>query len=149
MVGLGLLMLAYFIYAAMLTVTNKLELPQNRWFLKLAPWMIPVPFFACEMGWLVAEIGRQPWTVFGMLPTWMSASSHSVGYMVFSLIGFVSLYSIFIAVEMYLMVRAIKQGPEEHGTPSAPVSVQNRKPQPSLGGGFAPSPAAPMSAHKE
>jgi cytochrome d ubiquinol oxidase subunit I len=149
MVGLGLLMLAYFIYAAMLTISNKLEQPQNRWFLKLAPWMIPVPFLACEMGWVVAEVGRQPWTVFGMLPTWMSASSHSVGYMIFSLVGFVSLYSIFIAVEMYLMVRAIKQGPEEHGSPSAPATSQNRKPQPSLGGGFAPNPAAPMSAHKE
>ena len=79
----------------------------------------------------------------------MSASSHSVGYMIFSLVGFVSLYSIFIAVEMYLMVRAIKQGPEEHGTPSTPTIPQGRKPQPSFGGGFAPNPAAPMSAHKE
>lgn len=149
MVGLGLLMLAYFVYAAMLTISGKLEQRQNRWFLKLAPWMIPVPFLACEMGWLVAEVGRQPWTVFGMLPTWMSASSHSVGYMIFSLVGFISLYSIFIAVEMYLMVKAVKQGPEEHGTPNAPVSPQNRNPQPSFGGGFAPNPAAPMSAHKE
>ncbi|OIQ75092.1 bacterial cytochrome ubiquinol oxidase [mine drainage metagenome] len=81
-----------------------------------------------------------------MLPTWMSASTHSVGYMIFSLVGFVGLYSIFIAVEMYLMVKAIKQGPEEHGTPAAP---QSRKPQPSLGGGFAAAAAAPMSAHKE
>jgi len=111
--------------------------------------MIPVPFIACEMGWVTAEVGRQPWTVFGLLPTWMSASSHSVGYMIFSLTGFVTLYSIFIAVEMYLMVRAIKQGPEEHGTPAAPAAPQTRKPQPSLGGGFAPSPAAPMRAHKE
>ncbi len=144
MVGLGLLMLAYFILATMLSLKGTLE--QNRWFLKAAVWMIPVPWIACEMGWLVAELGRQPWTVFGLLPTWMSASTHSVGYMVFSLIGFVTLYSIFIAVEMYLMIRAIKQGPEEHGTPEAPV----RRPQPSLGGGFAPAPAAPLQqAHKE
>ena len=144
MVGLGLAMLAYFIIASMFSLNGRLE--KNRWFLKLAVWMIPVPFLAAEMGWLVAEIGRQPWTVFGMLPTWMSASTHSVGYMIFSLVGFVGLYSIFIAVEMYLMVKAIKQGPEEHGTPAAP---QSRKPQPSLGGGFAAAAAAPMSAHKE
>ena len=144
MVGLGLLMLAYFIVAAMFSLNGTLE--RNRWFLKLAVWMIPIPWIAAEMGWLVAEIGRQPWTVFGMLPTWMSASTHSVGYMVFSLVGFVTIYSIFIAVEMYLMVKSIKEGPEEHGTPASP---QANKPQPSLGGGFAGAPAAPMRAHKE
>lgn len=144
MVGLGLLMLAYFIIAAMFSLNGTLE--RNRWFLKTAVWMIPVPWIAAEMGWLVAEIGRQPWTVFGMLPTWMSASTHSVGYMVFSLVGFVTIYSIFIAVEMYLMIKSIKQGPEEHGTPASP---QANKPQPSLGGGFAGAHAAPMRAHKE
>ena len=144
MVGLGLLMLAYFIVAAMFSLNGTLE--RNRWFLKLAVWMIPIPWIAAEMGLLVAEIGRQPWTVFGMLPTWMSASTHSVGYMVFSLVGFVTIYSIFIAVEMYLMVKSIKEGPEEHGTPASP---QANKPQPSLGGGFAGAPAAPMRAHKE
>ena len=144
MVGLGLLMLAYFIVAAMFSLNGTLE--RNRWFLKLAVWMIPIPWIAAEMGCLVAEIGRQPWTVFGMLPTWMSASTHSVGYMVFSLVGFVTIYSIFIAVEMYLMVKSIKEGPEEHGTPASP---QANKPQPSLGGGFAGAPAAPMRAHKE
>jgi cytochrome bd ubiquinol oxidase subunit I len=79
--------------------------------------MIPVPFLACEVGWLVAELGRQPWTVYGVLPTWMSASTHSVGYMIFSLIGFVGLYTVFIIAEMYLMLRAIRMGPDHqpHG----------------------------------
>ncbi len=113
MVGLGLAMLAYFVLAALYTLRNRIQ--KKTWILKVAVWMIPVPFLANEMGWLVAELGRQPWTVFGVLPTWMSASTHSVGYMAFSLLGFVTLYSIFIAVEMYLMVRAIRLGPEEHG----------------------------------
>jgi cytochrome d ubiquinol oxidase subunit I len=112
MVAFGLLMLAYFIMAVIYTLRNDVE--RHRWFLKLAPWMIPIPFLACEMGWLVAELGRQPWTVYEMLPTWMSASTHSVAYMVFSLTGFVLLYSIFIAVEMYLMVKFIRKGPDEH-----------------------------------
>jgi cytochrome d ubiquinol oxidase subunit I len=112
MVAFGLLMLAYFIMAVIYTLRNDVE--QHRWFLRLAPWMIPIPFLACEMGWLVAELGRQPWTVYEMLPTWMSASTHSVAYMVFSLTGFVLLYSIFIAVEMYLMVKFIRKGPDEH-----------------------------------
>jgi cytochrome d ubiquinol oxidase subunit I len=111
MVGFGLLMLAYFILAVIYTLRNQVQ--DKRGFLYLALWMIPVPFIACETGWLVAEIGRQPWTVYEVLPTWMSASTHSVAYMVFSLSGFVLLYSIFIAIEMYLMVKAIRQGPGE------------------------------------
>jgi len=114
MVACGLLMLAYFVISVILSLRGDVD--RRRRFLKLAPWMIPIPFIACEAGWLTAEVGRQPWTVFGLLPTWMSASTHSVGYMAFSLVGFVLLYSCFIAVEMFLMVRAIRKGPEaEHG----------------------------------
>src|SRR6185437_14578936 len=111
MVGFGLLMLAFFVLAILYTLSNRVQ--DKRWFLRAAVWMIPVPFLANECGWLVAELGRQPWTVFGVLPTWMSASTHSVAYMVFSLAGFVLLYTVFIAVEMYLMVRSIRQGPPE------------------------------------
>ena len=111
MVGLGLLMLAYFILAVIYTLRNEVE--RKRGFLRFALWAIPAPFIACETGWLVAEIGRQPWTVFQVLPTWMSASTHSVAYLVFSLTGFVVLYSIFIAIEMYLMVRTVRTGPHE------------------------------------
>ncbi|HEV2218967.1 MAG TPA: cytochrome ubiquinol oxidase subunit I [Casimicrobiaceae bacterium] len=113
MVGLGLLMLGYFILAVIYTLRNEVE--HQRGFLRLALWSIPVPFIACEMGWLVAEVGRQPWTVYQILPTWMSASTHGVAYLVFSLSGFVLLYSIFIAIEMYLMVRAVRAGPDADG----------------------------------
>lgn len=112
MVACGLLMLAYFVISVILSLRG--DLTRHRWFLKLAPWMIPIPFIACEMGWVTAEVGRQPWTVFGLLPTWMSASSHSVGYMIFSLAGFVILYTVFAAVEIFLMVRAVRKGPESH-----------------------------------
>ncbi|WP_297910196.1 cytochrome ubiquinol oxidase subunit I [Thiomonas sp.] len=129
MVGMGLLMLAFFVLSTLFTLRRDLQ--RHRWFLRLAPWMIPVPFLACEFGWLTAELGRQPWTVYGLLPTWMSASTHSVGYMVFSLIGFVTLYSVFIAIEMYLMVRFIRQGPHEHD--AGPADSQ----RPAWGGGYA------------
>ena len=118
MVALGLLMLGYFVLAVMYSVRNDVE--HKRWFLRLAPWMIPVPFIANEFGWLTAEIGRQPWTVYGLLPTWMSASSHSVAYMVFSLTGFVALYTLFIVIEMTLMVKFIRKGPTDHLHPPAP-----------------------------
>ncbi len=127
MVAFGLAMLAFFVLAVLYTLRNTVG--QQRWFLWVALWMIPVPFIANETGWLVAEMGRQPWTVFGVLPTWMSASTHSVAYMVFSLVGFVLLYSIFAVVEMYLMVRAIRIGPtsdhdaSETGTAGASATL--------------------------
>ena len=110
MVAFGLLMLAFFVLAVMYTLNDAIA--KRRWFLHLAVWMIPIPFLANEAGWLVAELGRQPWTVYGMLPTWMSASTHSVAYMIFSLAGFMLLYSILAVVEMVLMIRAIRKGPD-------------------------------------
>ncbi|MFS8038326.1 cytochrome ubiquinol oxidase subunit I [Xanthobacter sp. AM11] len=117
MVGFGLLMLAYMVLATLMSLTNKVE--HQRWFQWVGVLMIPVPFLACEMGWLVAEAGRQPWSVYEMLPTWLSASTHSVPYMIFSISGFVLLYTIFAIVEVFLMLHFIRKGPEDHGREGA------------------------------
>lgn len=111
MVALGLLMLGYFVLAFILTLNNSVH--NTRWFLRVSVWMIPVPFLACEMGWLVAEVGRQPWTVFEILPTWLAASTHTVTYMVVSLSGFILLYTIFAIIELFLMLHFIRKGPDE------------------------------------
>lgn len=113
MVGIAFLLLAYMVLAALMSLTNKVQ--TQRWFQWVAVLMIPVPYIACEVGWVVAEVGRQPWTVYELLPTWLSASTHSVGYMVFSVTGFVLLYTIFAIVEIFLMVHFIRKGPEEPG----------------------------------
>jgi cytochrome d ubiquinol oxidase subunit I len=76
----------------------------------------------CEAGWLTAEVGRQPWTVFEILPTWLSASTHSVDYMLFSLSGFVLLYTLFLVIELILMVRAVRKGPEETWRETVPAN---------------------------
>jgi cytochrome bd ubiquinol oxidase subunit I len=135
MVGFGLLMLAFFVLATLYSLRNRVQ--DRKWLLRAAVCMIPVPFLANEVGWLVAELGRQPWTVFGILPTWMSASTHSVTYMAFSLIGFVALYSALIVVEMYLMVRAIRLGPPE---PDG-EDEQRAPPRPVLAGHAVPAAA--------
>ncbi|MFG1477692.1 cytochrome ubiquinol oxidase subunit I [Xanthobacter sp. V4C-4] len=112
MVGFGLLMLGYMVLAMLMTLSNKVQ--EQRWFLRVAVLMIPVPYLACEAGWLVAEVGRQPWTVYEVLPTWLSASTHSVGYMIFSITGFILLYTIFAIIEIFLMLHFIRKGPEVH-----------------------------------
>lgn len=113
MVAAGLLMLMFFVLAVIYTLRDVVQ--DKRWFLVSAVLMLPVPWLACEAGWLVAEVGRQPWTVYEVLPTWMSVSTHNVPYMLFSLAGFLVLYSIFILIELFLMTRAIRQGPTGHG----------------------------------
>lgn len=121
MVATAFLMLGFLILATIYSLRG--QITDKRWFLKAAPWMIPVPFIANEAGWVVAELGRQPWTVYGQLPTWISASTHSVAYLIFSLVGFVAIYTLFIIVEMFLMLKFIKQGPDDDSQPPAEPAV--------------------------
>ncbi|MEW6465890.1 MAG: cytochrome ubiquinol oxidase subunit I [Pseudomonadota bacterium] len=114
MVGLGFLMLALFAMAFWCTV--KLECGKRRWLLKWALWMLPAPWIACELGWFVAEYGRQPWTIYGVLPTHLSVSTLSVESLYGSLAGFVGFYTLLLVVEMYLMVKFAKMGPGSLGT---------------------------------
>lgn len=66
---------------------------------------------ATSLGWIVAEYGRQPWTVTGILPTHLSASSVSAGEVWASLAGFVLFYTGLMIVEMYLMIKYARLGP--------------------------------------
>ncbi|NCO21335.1 MAG: cytochrome bd-I ubiquinol oxidase subunit CydA [Rhodobacterales bacterium] len=77
----------------------------------LAVVMIPAPWIAAEMGWFVAEFGRQPWTVDGVLPTAMSVSALSMTEVALTLAGFVLFYSVLFIIEMGLMVKYIRKGP--------------------------------------
>lgn len=114
MVGLGFAMLALFALAFWSTLrTDGMRKP---WLLKWALWMLPAPWIAGELGWFVAEYGRQPWTIYGVLPTHMSVSTLSVGSLYGSLAGFVGFYTLLLAVEMVLMVKFARQGPGSLGT---------------------------------
>lgn len=115
MVFLALYFFALFAISSYVSLKNKLE--RNKLLLRLCLWSIPLPILATEFGWITAEAGRQPWTVFNKLPTFLSSSTHSVSYMVFSLAGFTLLYSIFIAAELYLMFKFARLGPEAHDAP--------------------------------
>lgn len=114
MVGLGFLMLALF--ALSFWSTLKTAQAQKPWLLKWALWMLPAPWLACELGWFVAEYGRQPWTIYGVLPTHLSVSTLSVESLYGSLAGFIGFYTLLLIVEMYLMVKFARQGPGSLGT---------------------------------
>lgn len=129
MVALGFAFVVIFAFGAYYSLKNELE--RHPWMLRVAMWTIPLPVLATEYGWIVAENGRQPWTVFGVLPTFQSASSHTLGYMIFSLIGFALLYSTFIAAELYLMFKYARLGPTPHDG-SRPESAPEQAGRPAM-----------------
>ncbi|MEO8807539.1 MAG: cytochrome ubiquinol oxidase subunit I, partial [Burkholderiaceae bacterium] len=114
MVGLGFAMLLLFSLAFWTTIKNSWM--QRPWLLKWALWMLPAPWIACELGWVVAEYGRQPWTIYGVLPTHLSVSTLTVNSLYGSLAGFIGFYTVLLIVEMYLMQKFAKQGPGSLGT---------------------------------
>lgn len=85
----------------------------RRWLLHVAVWSIPLPWIACEMGWFVAEYGRQPWIIESMLPTAVGVSNLSVTEILLTLVGFVVLYSTLLVIEIALMIKYIGIGPDD------------------------------------
>lgn len=109
MVGLGLIMLGIFIMAFYYNVKGHVQ--KHRWFLRAVLWSMPIPWIASECGWIVAEYGRQPWAIVGVLPTYMGVSSVSSQEVLSSLIGFAVFYSLLLIVELYLMFKYARLGP--------------------------------------
>ncbi|MCF6204333.1 MAG: cytochrome ubiquinol oxidase subunit I [Methylococcaceae bacterium] len=109
MVACGFSMLFIFAFSFYLCTVKKVM--QHRWLLWIALYSIPLPWIACEMGWIVAEYGRQPWAVAELLPTHLSISSRTVGELYFSLAGFISFYTLLFVIEMFLMFKFARLGP--------------------------------------
>ncbi|KAA0695707.1 cytochrome bd-I ubiquinol oxidase subunit CydA [Neorhizobium sp. P12A] len=117
MVGLGmffiLLMMTFFWLSA------RRQLDRYRLLLRIAVFAIPLPWVAIELGWVVAEFGRQPWIIEGVLPTAAGVSSLGASSVLLTIIGFAALYTVLIIIEMTLMIRAIRKGPEPDDRPEA------------------------------
>ena len=109
MVGCGVIMLGVFVLAFYYNAHRIIE--QKRWLLWAAVWSIPLPWIAIEFGWIVAEYGRQPWAISEILPTFLATSSLTVNDLLISITGFLVFYTGLAAVEGWLMLRFIKQGP--------------------------------------
>ena len=110
MVALGFWFLILF--ALSFYCVAKRTIAKNTTLLKLALYSIPLPWIAAEMGWFVAEYGRQPWTISGILPTQLSTSSLAPASLYFSLAGFVGFYSLLLVAELYLMFKYARLGPQ-------------------------------------
>jgi cytochrome d ubiquinol oxidase subunit I len=113
MVGLGIFFILLFSTAFYLSTRRRFE--QHPWFLKLAFLSLPLPWVAAELGWIVAEYGRQPWAVDGVLPTFLGVSRTAVGNVWLSLLGFVVFYTTLAVIDIFLMMRMIRRGPDGLG----------------------------------
>jgi cytochrome d ubiquinol oxidase subunit I len=101
-------MIALFATAFVLVTMRKHD---TKWFLIVAVCALPLPWISTELGWILAEVGRQPWAVDGVLPTFLGASSLSVAQLWTSIVAFTLLYGALAVVMVGLMVRHIKKGP--------------------------------------
>lgn len=111
MVAAGSMMILLGLYGAWLMLRKKVE-QAGKWFFKLLLFGISLPFIANTSGWIMTEIGRQPWTVFGLITTENSISPNvSAGSILFSLIMFTAIYAVLAAVMAYLFIKVIKKGP--------------------------------------
>lgn len=108
MVSLG----ALFVLLTLVGWFKRKRLEASTGYLKLVLWATPLPYIACALGWTVAEVGRQPWIVYGLMRTSDAVSPIAASQVAVSLAAFVLLYSLLGVLAFWLMARHIKAGPE-------------------------------------
>jgi len=119
MVGLGTIFIAVMAIAAWLLLRGALF--RSRWMLWLLMLAIPFPYIANTAGWITAEVGRQPWLIYGVMRTAKGYSLNvSSGNASFTLIGFMGLYTVLAILFLFLVRREIEHGP---GSPQSPARV--------------------------
>jgi len=110
MVGVGgLLLLLMFL---VLWAERRNRLPEMKWLLRAAILAIPLVYIAGQAGWIVAEVGRQPWVIEGLLPVKAAISSVSVGAVQTTFFLFVVIFTLFLAIELRILMKAIQKGPQ-------------------------------------
>ncbi|MBM4325997.1 MAG: cytochrome ubiquinol oxidase subunit I [Deltaproteobacteria bacterium] len=108
MVGLGFL----FALVSLIAFWKRNKLESAPWLLKGLMWMIPLPYLAASMGWLVTEVGRQPWIVYGVMKTSEAASEVAASQVGFSLAAFVVVYTLLGIACFTLIAKFVAQGPK-------------------------------------
>ncbi|MBQ1754336.1 MAG: cytochrome ubiquinol oxidase subunit I [Bacteroidales bacterium] len=110
MIGLGMLMLLELVVVGWLAWKDKLA--DKKWLLLAALCCIPLVYICGQAGWVVAEVGRQPWTIQGLLPVNVAISSLSAGAVKTTFFVFLAIFTLFLVIEIRILIGAIKKGPE-------------------------------------
>nr|WP_210310449.1 cytochrome ubiquinol oxidase subunit I [Devosia pacifica] len=112
MVAVGFFFIAFFAYGFWKASRGTLQ--HHRWFLIAAVAAMPLPWLAAEAGWIIAEFGRQPWAIEGVLPTFYAASGLTVLDLSLSLAFYVTVYTVLAVIMVILMIKVIKAGPRDY-----------------------------------
>ena len=107
MVGLGTL----FVVLTSWGMIRRKKLTQSPMFLKIMMLSLPLPYLANELGWILTEVGRQPWVAYGLLRITDGGSTLPPGQVFVSLMGFILVYGLLGALAFFLMARYAKKGP--------------------------------------
>ncbi|WP_218509215.1 cytochrome ubiquinol oxidase subunit I [Variovorax sp. dw_308] len=134
MVGIGMFLIL--LTATFFVLSARRRLDRHAWLLKVALWSIPLPWIAAEAGWMVAEFGRQPWIIEGVLPTALAVSNLGAVTLLITLLGFVAIYTVLLVIELKLMFKAIRKGPLDEHPPLAGDVMR----------GFGRNPSRPFAA---
>jgi len=110
MIGIGMLLALVLLLNVWLAWKDKLD--GRRWLLWLAILCIPLVYIGGQCGWVVAEVGRQPWTIQGLLPVNVAISSLSVGAVKTTFFVFLGVFALFLVIELRIMISVIRKGPE-------------------------------------
>jgi cytochrome bd ubiquinol oxidase subunit I len=102
----------FFILITIVGWFKRNRLVESPLYLKVMLWSIPLPYIAIEAGWVLAEVGRQPWIVYGLMKTSEAASPIAGAQVLTTLIGFFLIYGLLGAVGLYLIVEKARKGPE-------------------------------------
>ncbi len=121
MVGLGTIFIAVMALANLFLYRGKLY--TTRWLLWIVMLLIPFPYIANTAGWMTAELGRQPWIIYGLMRTSVTVTRRCVspGNTLFTLLGFMGMYTVLSILFLFLVMRENRTRPRSEGAP-APVS---------------------------
>jgi cytochrome d ubiquinol oxidase subunit I len=113
MVGLGLLFIVFFGFVLYQVLEQKIE--TRKWLLRISIFMIPLAYLASQAGWIVAELGRQPWVIQDILPTTAAVSRIGVGAVQVTFFLFLIVFTTLLIAELKILFKQIKLGPKERG----------------------------------
>ena len=113
MVSLGFYFIFFFLFALYYTLKGKIH--KKRKFLILAIWTIPLAYLASQSGWIVAEVGRQPWVIQDLMPTMAAVTKISTSAVQVTFWLFAVIFTTLLIAEIKIMTRQIKIGPKSEG----------------------------------
>jgi cytochrome d ubiquinol oxidase subunit I len=127
MVGIGVIMLLVVVIGQLLQLRGRLW--DSVWFLRLCQLVAPLGFVAVVAGWITTEVGRQPWTVYGLLRTADSVSPSLTGANVaWSLAFYVLVYLIMFPTGIAFMAGLVRRGPQRPDAEAPPVEIESGRP---------------------